>query len=47
MELDLNEYKSALAQLSNANAQVRSLQDKFSRDKYEFEEVFLCVENYS
>jgi hypothetical protein len=39
MQSDLDVYKSALEQQSNADAQVRSLQDKLKRDKNEFEEV--------
>ncbi len=39
MQTDLNVYKSTVEQQSNVNAQLRSLQDKITRDKNEFEEV--------
>lgn len=43
MQSDLNTYKTTLDQHSNANAQIRSLQEKANRDKHEFEEVLFLL----
>jgi len=39
MQSDLDVYKSTLEQQSNVASQLRSLQDKITRDKNEYEEV--------
>ncbi len=39
MQSDLDVYKGTLEQQSNVASQLRSLQDKITRDKNEFEEV--------
>ncbi|CAF2331498.1 unnamed protein product [Rotaria sp. Silwood2] len=45
MQSDLNVYKNTLDQQNNSNAQIRSLQDKHSRDKSEFEERLRLLES--
>ncbi|CAF5190494.1 unnamed protein product, partial [Rotaria magnacalcarata] len=45
MQSDLNVYKNSLDQHSNANTQIRSLQDKLNREKSEFEERLRLIEN--
>lgn len=44
MQSDLNMYKNTLEQHSNANTQIRSLQEKLTREKSEFEEVPFSID---
>jgi hypothetical protein len=39
MQSDLDVYKSSLELQNSSNSQVRSLQDKYTKDKHELEEV--------
>ena len=41
MQSDMGVYRSALEQQGNANTQIHSLQDKLTREKNEFDEVWL------
>jgi hypothetical protein len=47
MQTDLSVYKSSLEQQHNSNVQLRSLQEKLTREKNELEEVKFFLNIFS
>lgn len=46
MQSDLSVYKSSLEQQNNSSVQLRSLQEKYTREKNELEEVKFSIKIY-